>query len=165
MRKIVVEVDSREKNPILFPEQVIWSARPHHREILQVETIRRELPLGDYRLANHPRCCVIERKASLDEICTNLLSKDRHRFNNAWARFITGCGYPVLAIDGSLANFDQIRRKDGPPPEEAIRAFWDMIYQRTPWIVLWLGNTVSPLTRRKIGAQLVRLMMNCKENS
>lgn len=160
MRKVVVEIDNREKNPLLFPPQVIWSPRSGKREIASVTTVTKQLKTADYRLAGHPHDCLIERKAGLAELAQNLLSEDRHRFYDAWARFTTNCHRPVLLIDGSLADFDKLPPGVDYHPAEVQRAFWGLL-QAYPFVwVIFAGNTVSPVTRQKLGAQLVRLMLD-----
>lgn len=160
MKKVVVEIDCREKHPLLFPTQLIWSRGRGSREMVAVETVGRQLRFGDYRLAQAPNAVVIERKGSLDEIAQNLLTRDHLRFREAWNRLITGCDYPVLAIDGSIATFDKLRGNypDSITPEVVQCALWRWVaVHKVP--VIWLGNTTTINTRRAVGAQLLRLML------
>jgi ERCC4-type nuclease len=160
-RHVVIEVDNREKNPVLFPSTMVWSHRPFERTLVKVEVRRRELPLGDYRLANYPRCCVVERKSGLTELCQNLLSPtDRARFQEAWNRFVTGCRYPVLLLDGALASADTLKFKtEKIIPEDVMSAFWSLMLWKPPTTVVWAGPSASVSTRTKLGAQLLTLML------
>ena len=67
---------------------IIYDTREHPSAIARtlktleragVTTIRRKLDVGDWMLDGHPEI-VIDRKRSLNELCTNLCSPDKGRF-------------------------------------------------------------------------------------
>lgn len=62
------------------------------------------LPFGDYALENYP-ACVVERKGSIREVATNLLSNDRARFLAAVTRLAQNCPHPWLLLEGSLRKY------------------------------------------------------------
>jgi len=173
MRHVVVEVDDREKKPILFPKQLLWSPQPGHQELIEVQVRDARLRYGDYRLARYPRACVIERKGSVAELAQNLLTKrDRQRFRNAWVRFVTSCLCPVLVVDDAIQKLDEV-----PPSlsqaaiyyegritgSEIARAFWDLVLANPPALTLWTGRSQSLVSRRRLGAQLIRLMLSAAQ--
>lgn len=163
---IVIEVDDHEKEPLLFPETLIWSPGRGKRVLVRTVVEVSRMLAGDYRLKGAPRGCVIERKAGPEEIATNLLTKDRTRFDKAWDRFIGGCEYPVLLMDCSLSQFGSPRlpKTCKISPADIAREFWELVLgERGPRLVIWAGNTASVVTRRNVGEQLIRLMLTVRE--
>jgi ERCC4-type nuclease len=165
MRHVTVEIDSREKNPLLFPKNMLWYDDNNHAVQLQVSTVTKTLPFGDYRLRAYPREVVIERKAGVDELAQNLQTADSVRFQAAFKRFLEGCTRPVLLLDCSLAKCDSFGFTTVLHPASTMSAFWRMVLQSPKLLVLWAGNTMSIKTRTSLGAQLIRLMLSGAELS
>jgi len=166
-RNVVVEVDCREQNPVSFPATLVWTPKRGSREVVRIKTVSKRLPYGDYRLAQYPKCCVVERKAGVDELAANLLSRnDRVRFSHAWAKFSTGCDYPVLLLDSSLHQTGSFKYDGGnrvATPEDAMSAFWRLVVDCPRLTVIWAGTHRVPKRRTQLGAELVRLMLACAE--
>lgn len=162
-RRVIIEVDAREQEPLLFPDHLVWAREPYRREIIRLETVRRELPYGDYRLARYPRKGVIERKAGLDELAHNLLTADRERFHRAWARFVTGCEHPILLLEGSFA-LDKLHAPTKCMTSEDVRSAVCRLMLEVPrLIVLWSGRHRSVAARTRLGAEAVRLLLTCTQ--
>ena len=87
---ITVEVDTREQIPIRFPStiKIVHPEKPLERLLIKVKTKKVKLDCGDYRLAEYPNCCVIERKAGQRELLKNIFNpKDAVRqasFHTYW---------------------------------------------------------------------------------
>ncbi len=67
---VTVQIDTREKYPLLFPD-IVKIANPERSYLMlpiQVVTQHIKLDSGDYRLKEYPTDCIIERKASQLEI-------------------------------------------------------------------------------------------------
>ncbi len=101
---LIVEVDTRERDPFLFPGTVeLWvNDRPR---IVSVETVRTKLDAGDYRLAEARDQCVIERKGSLREVWSNLFSKDSSRQLRAFGRLAHSSRSPYLFLQVAPAEW------------------------------------------------------------
>lgn len=169
-KEVVVEIDSREKNPLQFPSDIVFSTKPYHRQLVRVQTRRVELAAGDYRLARYPKACVIERKSGIDELAKNLLDpSDRVRFTAAWDRFLNCCQIPVLLLDASLAASNRFKglRSEKIGPEDVMAAFWEMVWraQRAHGLTLvWVGNTVGLSAQHALGTQVLRMMLSAAQH-
>jgi len=160
-RKVMIEVDSREKEPVLFPNHIVWAERPFKRTIIEIDAIRKQLPIGDYRLARYPRCGVVERKRDLTELAQNLLASDRRRFRDAWARFITGCEYPILLIESTFSS-PKLRFSAPRITQEDVRsALYRLQLEAPNLLVIWSGGLRNTTARVRTGAELVRLLLTC----
>lgn len=87
----VIVVDTREQLPFAFGG--IRADASHHRRPLQVQTVRRCLPAGDYSLAGHETQIAIERKSAADLFHT--LGAGRRRFQAELSRLDS---YTVAAV-------------------------------------------------------------------
>lgn len=163
-----IEIDSRERDPLIFPPYMPWLGPGRSRKtMLTVETVRKELPLGDYRLAHAPRAAVVERKSGLGELAVNLSSKDKKRFKTAWHKFITGCHIPILIVEGSLATTrEQLRNlPEEADPERVLREVWETLLSSKPVpIVLWAGSSWTIRTRMRLGREILRVLMYCADH-
>lgn len=164
---VQVEIDHREKTPLLFPQHIVWCPEPFVRTVVKIETKTVELDAADYRLKNWPTACGIERKAGLDELRNNLLTDDRVRFHNAWARFISTYQFPVLLIEDSPSRNWEPRCFKTPSPgtkktqsEDVYSALWRLLFGTPGLHVVWSGHTSSVASRRRLGAQMVRMMLH-----
>lgn len=156
--KLTVNIDTRENFPVLFPEYLEWYPSRRSTSPVHIPVDRRKVRLlvGDYRLAEFPKCCIIERKASASELTKNLLSTDHGRFSAAFQRLVDGCRYPYLLID------DNISRITLPSEHAHPAAALDALFRlcATSGVrLLWVGNARTRKARRLLGATLLRLML------
>jgi hypothetical protein len=93
-RDLLIQIDSREQHPLLFPDTVLRYTSPKSRTLHRIKTETVTLKEGDYRLASHPTAGVCERKAGLSELTQNTLSGDRPRFTRAINRLLGCCSHP-----------------------------------------------------------------------
>ena len=102
-RKLTLEIDNREKKPLIFPKNIFVPATPggRKRRPIEISPISIRLPTGDYRLKDYPDLCIIERKAGQDELITNLTTKDYKRFYNMLKRLSKEAQYPVLLVEAT----------------------------------------------------------------
>ncbi|KKM95679.1 hypothetical protein LCGC14_1185820 [marine sediment metagenome] len=159
--KITVQIDTREQIRMLFPVTVkIGHPELSFREIpIAVETEVAKLDMGDYRLAEFPNYCVIERKASQLELFKNLNdSDDRIRQAKAFRKLKAGCRYPCLLVEASpaalLANGPHIKHSELIVHRLSLAiAKYGFQALFIPW------KTRNPDVRRKIGTLMVHLML------
>lgn len=159
---LTVQVDKQEKIPVLFPS-VCWYHPTRQDKTprcirLKVEVVK--LDAGDYRLANYPECCIIERKGSLRELSGNLHTADYGRFRRALERLRASCSHPYLLIDESFSAMVTASRDptECRAPEQVMDALnRELIRMRIP--LLWIGGVRSTRTRTRMGDYLVRLML------
>lgn len=103
-------VDSRERQPLQFPEYVVLRdpsspdcEEPKTRTVRLVTHVTK-LDTADYAVDGHPRGCLIERKGSLLELHKNLHTKDILRTRDALGRLAAACDHPYLLLEGDPAN-------------------------------------------------------------
>jgi len=160
-QEVIVEIDSREQYPVLFPSTI---KIPHPERTLRrtlaikVKTQKIKLDYGDYRLAEYPDCCVVERKASQFELLKNLLDPiDSVRQARAFRR-LSACEHPYILIEASPSELCS-RNKMVKEPERIIAAL-SLVLAKYRFGVLWLPwRSRSPSTRRKTGTVLIHLML------
>lgn len=157
---VTVQVDTREQTPLLFPSTI---RIPHPERlgrdlVIEVKTKRIKLPHGDYRLAEYPDCCVIERKGSARELNTNLLNPvDSIRQAAAFRRLST-CEYPCLFIEAPPDGLWQTS-KHIPDPQRLMAALF-LVVAKYNLQVIWLPwKRKGPAARRQAGGLLVHLMV------
>ena len=100
---LLLLVDTREQNPLLFPKTVTYHESGTIRRA-SVVVQKSKLSYGDYALENFRSACVIERKGSIMEVTSNCLTKDRARFEAALTRLATSCSHPVLFFEGDTRS-------------------------------------------------------------
>jgi ERCC4-type nuclease len=161
--KVTVQVDTREKYPMVFPK-TIKVAHPilqYGSVLVKVETEKKKLDIGDYRLAEYPDCCVIERKASQLELFKNLTeSRDSIRQAKAFRKLAT-VEYPVLLVEATPAELLRVHKK--PPyiktPELIVSKLSKAVakYGFHLFFMPWRCHNID--TRRKVGTMLVHMML------
>lgn len=155
-KKLIIEIDTREKRPLLFPA---FLRTP--KETFIVETHRVCLPAGDYRLRNYPDVSIVERKGSVEELAKNLLTADSKRQSRAFAKLLAACSKPYLLIEAPISS---IMQKPSHPerldyePYFLLHALTTMI-ARTNLSVLWTGRTQAQDTRRRVGTLVASLLL------
>lgn len=165
-RTATVLVDYREKQPWLFPPHLDLhlGANSVLRYTLKVPSPRPKLAAGDYCLAGDEGGVGVERKKGVAELFGNLKTRDRPRFLEALDKLAGTYDRPVLAIEESLADFTRSRtgylasdriRVDG---EAVLSALLVECHQRDIH-VMFLGSCTSPVRKRQVGANMVRLML------
>jgi hypothetical protein len=160
--RLTIQVDTREKYPIFFPENIridIPGTYPAKKKVLPVKTENIKLNIGDYRLKEFPDCCVIERKGAQLEIFKNLFNpKDQIRTAKALRRLST-VEYPYLLIEASPASM--MRRPVAPPkfnPEDLIHRL-SIVVAKYGLNLLWVPKSNSASARRALGLSLLHLML------
>ena len=158
---ITVQIDTREKYPLLFPD-IVKIANPERSYLMlpiQVVTQHIKLDSGDYRLKEYPTDCIIERKASQLEIFKNLTeSHDRIRQAKAFRRLSGACKYPFLLIEasaGELLSTNKFVRNPEVVPHRLSLAIAK--YGFNVMFLPWKSRCAT--TRRKVGTLLVHLML------
>ena len=137
--EVIVEIDSREKFPIKFPAtiKIVNPERRAERIPINVMTRKVKLPFGDYRLAEFPECCVVERKGGQREVAKNVFNpKDMVRQAKSFRRLAGGCKYPYLLIEVSPSNF--MRKTKYVPDTEALIHRFAMAMVRYGFHVMWV---------------------------
>ncbi len=158
---VTVQVDSRERYPVLFPSSVRLSdpcAKNKKVTVkLNVEVIK--LDTGDYRLKEYPNCCVIERKGSQRELFKNLFNqRDMIRTAKALRR-LSGVQYPYLLLEVSPAALLNKRTAPfGLNPETLCERLAGVI-TKYDLRTVWTAKSSSAPARRDLGTCLVHLML------
>lgn len=161
---VTIQIDSREKNPMLFPSMIhVGDPELAYGTLpiaVQEETVA--LPFGDYRLKEYPKLAVFERKATQLEIYKNLNeSHDRARQARAFRKLASGCEHPYLLVEASPAELLSTNDRRAKHPElVAFRlalaiAKYDFRLIVVPW------RSRSPDTRRKVGHLMLHIMLSC----
>lgn len=101
MRTVTVIVDAAEKRPLLFPETIVITDMGGRPEVLKILTETKALETGDYVLKGFENVAIVERKGSIDEVASNMLSKDRLRELRKWDRLATQCKMPAILLEGT----------------------------------------------------------------
>jgi hypothetical protein len=160
---ITVEVDTREQVPVLFPSTIMVG----HPEMtykslpVAIREKRIALPFGDYRLAEYPDLCVIERKASQLEIFKNMNeSHDRVRQAKAFRKLASGCKCPYLMVECSPAELLSANARV-KQPELVVHRLSLAIAKYGFHCIFIPWKSRSPDTRRKVGTLLLHLMLGC----
>ena len=161
--KVTVQVDTREKFPMLFPDNIRIShpTLQYGNILIKVITEKKKLDKGDYRLAEYPECCVIERKASQLELFKNLTEHhDSIRQAKAFRKLAT-VEYPILLVEASPAEL--LKKRFTKPkiycPELIVSKLSLALakYGFHAFFIPWRSR--NPDTRRKIGTMLVHIML------
>lgn len=156
-KKITVCVDTREKHPLIFPPKLPWWRYPDEFSILEVDTKSVELPFGDYCLDGFANVCCVERKGSLREIATNLLTKDRRRADAAFVRLVEGSRHPYLLLDFTLGQLRPSRYCDNPHRVLDVLLHYSALRGLS---ILWSGSGNTVYGRTLVGEMILRVLWN-----
>lgn len=160
---ITVQIDSREKYPILFPD-IVFIAHPEltYKQIpVRVKIERIALPYGDYSIKEYPDLCVFERKATQLEIYKNVNeSHDRIRQAKAFRRLATSCKFPFLLLEASPAELLSNDPKVKNPELVVHRLALALAKYNLRFLLLPFRSRNSDV-RRKVGTFLVHIMLAC----
>jgi hypothetical protein len=160
---VTVQVDTREKFPILFPDMV----RIADPELLcgglpvGVGVEKVALPFGDYRLAEFPDCAVIERKASRMEITKNMMDpNDSARQAKAFRKLAAGCRYPYLLVEASPSHLLSPGQGTKNPEAAMSRLSIAMAkYNLRMLFIPWRSRDAK--ARRLMGTLMIHVMLGC----
>lgn len=161
--KVTVQIDTREKIPLLFPDTImVGHPELTYRELpVAVLVEKKKLDFGDYRLKEYPDQCVVERKASQLELFKNLNdSRDRIRQAKSFRKLTAGCKYPYLLVECTparlLAKNLLIKQR-----ELVVHRLSLVIakYRLHALFIPWQSR--CPDARRTLGTFLVHLMLGC----
>lgn len=160
-RTITVDMDTAEKlgHRLLFPATIKWypDRNEESGRLITLKVHRHRLDAGDYAIKGFHNVVIVEAKRSIGEITTNLLTADFRRARQAFQRLIESTEHPYLLLDMS--------------PAEAFRT---SAYAENPQLafdhlsflmadlglgLIWAGPCRSDATRRRLGEQIVRLML------
>lgn len=106
-REYIILIDDREKRPLPFPSHLpIYNPITNQRHTVRLITRTRQLLTADYMLEGETRpSCLIERKASIDELHKNLCTeRGRRNFLAECDRLKRDCDYPILLVEGSPSS-------------------------------------------------------------
>jgi hypothetical protein len=151
----IILVDSREKQPLEFPETVKWydEYRKPHLEKLTVR--KAALKQGDYALEGHEKLMLVERKGSPSELWQNLLTKDHRRARASLTRLAQSCKIPVLMLDCSVID---LYSKDYQPKGLLPSAFLREV-SRLGLHLFFAGRHRARSSRRTLGGFLASWML------
>lgn len=159
--EITVQIDSREKRPMVFPSSIRVEGEGVSRstKIIKVKTETVMLHAGDYRLKEYPNECVIERKGSQSELITNLFNvKDMQRQARAFNKLAENSNHPILMIECSpqqiLTQCTHLKHPD---------ILLDRLYRIAKKFgleILWMPSAYSITARRQIGKFLIHVMLH-----
>jgi len=161
--EITVEVDTRERLPIHFPAtiKIVHPERPMERLLIKVKTVRTKLDTGDYRLAEYPECCVIERKAGQRELLKNIFNpKDAVRQAKSF-RKLSAVEFPYVLVE--LSPEQILKHTEYVPDPEALMHRLTLVFVKYGFHVLWMPwrKRRGTYERRQLGAFLAHLMLSC----
>jgi ERCC4-type nuclease len=161
--KVTVQVDTREKFPMLFPSniRIVHPILQCGTILIKVVTEKKKLDIGDYRLAEYPDCCVIERKASQLELFKNLMEhRDSIRQAKAFRKLAT-VEYPVLMVEASPSELLKVRGRQPriKYPELIVSKLSLAVakYGFHLFFIPWRSRNQD--ARRKVGTMLVHMML------
>lgn len=107
-------VDNREWKPLPLPKTLrTWSPGrwPPSVRTVRIHTKPAHLEFGDYVLMGSEKKVIVERKAHLQEIHTNLLGPAvrRANFEKELASLRDCCDHPILLLEGSPLDLERPR--------------------------------------------------------
>jgi hypothetical protein len=155
--QITVLIDSRERQPLLFPSWIEWHG-DRTLEARQIQVLAKvvTLPAGDYTLEGYEGICIIETKRSLRELFNNVCT-EWPRAAKALHRLSKACKYPYVVWEMSCSDLMRKSKHVQDPPLAIDR--WLQACTRLNLRLMWVGSHSQPGPRRKLGEQLVRLML------
>ena len=163
-KTITVQVDTREKYPILFPATIEVFIDKWKSQRVKVVVEKKLLRIGDYRLKEYPDCCVIERKGSARELWSNMCTNDSVRAGKAFVKLMKGCQFPYLMLEvnpytlwTSKGRFGNVQVEINP--DEVLSKLCSVI-ARMKLRLLWFPKPTTAENRRRLGTIMLHLMLN-----
>lgn len=161
---ITINVDTRERTPLLFPSLFLWKrGRGFPETRIKVALNDARLPAGDYLLEIGPGnieskpFCIVERKQGPLELFNNLCTEDFKRQSRAFKKLSRSCDYPILLIESSPVLFHRFCISRGFP--HLIHYLYSEA-DRWGLEVLWGGYSKSPSSRRLLGELVLGRMLS-----
>ena len=155
--QITVLIDSRERRPLLFPSWIEWYGdRTLESRQIQVLTKVIRMPSGDYAISGYDEVCIIETKRSLRELHGNVCT-EWPRVAKALGKLSVACKYPYVVWEMSTSEL--LRASKHVPDPVLVIDRWMQALTRLDLRLMWVGRHDEPGPRRKLGEQLVRLML------
>jgi len=143
--------DTREQRPLLFPANLSVRGR-----MTKIEVARNKLDAGDYMLWECGTA-IVERKAGLEEIRKNVITKDLRRVREAFARLVLACPHPILLLEASVQQLMTPTQRV-PDPGPVMQRFFDEL--ASFGIELWMvGACLHPRKRRVVGELVLRKLI------
>lgn len=143
----LIYIDTREQRPIPLPSHLVIGSGAQKRTV-RVHTESRKLETGDYRT---PRgTCLIERKADLRELHTNLRSSDKVRFLHCLDR-LAACDRPVLLLEDHSTH---------PSPHfDPLEARWLLLEELRPRGIELLVLPVTTAASRRLAGEWIAALL------
>ncbi len=162
--KITVQIDSRERLPLLFPKWItIYPDRSGEEVHVEVGTEMTVLSAGDYTIKGYYKVCIVETKRSLRELYNNVCTDDWTREARALRRLSDACDYPLLVWE--MTPSELFRASSHVPDPHLVFDRWMQAVVRFNLRLMITGVGRGPGPRRILGEQLVRLMLAYIDNS
>lgn len=156
---LTVQIDTREKYPLLFPSNIYVEdpSKANVPVLVSIATEHLALKTGDYRLKEYPDSCVVERKASQQELIKNLFNtKDFARQSASFARLASCCTHPILLLETTPLELASSKYIDNP----------DRLLNRITRVsnyygfqLFFAGRSSSATGRRALGSFLLHTMV------
>jgi len=158
-KQVTMLIDSREKLPLLFPGVLHYHAdySSNTHGLVHVKTTTRKLKTGDYYLQGHRSACILERKASPEEIHANLVRSGRRKFLLALDRLQAATNHPYLLLDASPAQMLKHSPWVEDPTWALNQLYRECTLRNIP--ILWVGNAQARSTRMAMGSVLLQIML------
>jgi ERCC4-type nuclease len=154
-----VIIDRNEHKPWGFPKTIKWYKDRNSRgKLVIVKTERKVLKAGDYLLKGSEDVCIVERKASLEELSNNLFGDDYQRARDAFKRLSEATAHPYLAIECSLGDLTS-KSKWVQEPARVMDALMSLM-ERLRFRFILLGRVRTLQQKRHAGELVLRLMLS-----
>jgi hypothetical protein len=155
--EITILIDSREKHKLLFPSWItLYFDRIGKIQPVHIETKVSRMVAGDYAIEGYEDVCLIETKRSLRELHSNIGPGSWPRVCKALKR-LSKCQYPYLVLEMTPSElFQKSIHVENP---ELVFDRWMRIVAQFDLHLMIVGGSKMPGPRRKLGEQLVRLMI------
>lgn len=134
-----------------------YPTRDSTKKIVTVGTERKVLLAGDYCLKGEIESCLIERKASLEEISNNLLGEDYARAMIAFQKLADATNHPYLLLECTTSGLGT-RSRWVQEPARVVDALYALTV-RFGFRILLVGQCVDTKQKRTVGDQMLRLML------
>ncbi len=168
IRRVTLLVDKQEKRPPLFPSRITVYPQPCMTPAARLKPVDfrvtvkgARLDAGDYTFKSPSGLVGIEKKGSLEELITNVATKDTPRFSRAIVRFAKAYTFPYLVLNFPLG---ELWRTSKVFPNRDKGLLMDRIFATSASLGLRLivvGSKPSPLKDKRLrqGELYLRLML------
>lgn len=151
--KITVEIDTREKYPLLFPANLDWAGKRH-----QVVQERIKLDAGDYRLKEIGNLNLVERKGSPGEIWQNLFTDDSGRQHRALRKLVECSQRRCILLDFSLVDVFNFRAFGAYESGQMLDRLLALA-QSYKIDLIWSSGRSTINSRRRLGELVLRYLL------